>query len=269
MSNPRGVRGLAICLIFSPAAALAESSPPQVAASVARAARPGCAKLVCQRRALSADGGVSAEQPAAEASPSGVSVLVGLGAGSFRGPKPELGYIDLEVVQERYPDDATGPPGSAPSELVGSTIDERVSPRRAQLEGPAVSLGVALQQPLLGAAALRLGLEERFVLAAVLPLSSGSLFAGFGDILLTARQARWPVQVAVGPSLAVAQLNVRDDELGLFEEAGVIVAGAALLRLDLAPTPGTLDLVGHYGKPLNYEGGSSYRDLQLAFALNL
>ncbi|MEO8181003.1 MAG: hypothetical protein ABI895_19380 [Deltaproteobacteria bacterium] len=269
MSNPRGVRGLAFCLIFSPAAAVAESSPMQAAAGVARAVRPGCAKLVCQRRALSADRGVNAEQPATEANPSGVSVLVGLGAGSFRGPKPELGYTDLEIVQESYPEDATAPPGSAPIDSEGPTNYERGGSRRTKLEGPAVSLGVSLTQPLLGAAALRLGLEERFILAAVLPLSSGSCFAGFGDILLTARQVSWPVQVAAGPSLAVAQLNVRDDELGLFEEAGVIVGGAALLRLGLASIPGTLDLVGHYGKPLNYEDGSSYRDLQLAFALRL
>jgi hypothetical protein len=141
--------------------------------------------------------------------------------------------------------------------------------RRAKIDGPALSLGVALEQPLLAATVLRLGLEERFTLAAVLPLSGGSCFAGFGDILLTARQTNWPVQVAAGPSLAVAQLNARGDDAAMFYEAGIIVGGAALLRLDLAHAlPGAIDLLGHYGKPLNYDG-ASYRDLQLAFDLRL
>jgi hypothetical protein len=128
---------------------------------------------------------------------------------------------------------------------------------------------VSLDQPLLAAAALRLGLEERFTLAAVLPLSGGSCVAGLGDILLTARQASWPVQIAAGPSLAVAQLDTRGEETDVFHEAAVIAGGAALLRLDLVHAlPAAIDLVGHYGRALNYDS-SSYRDLQLSFALGL
>lgn len=266
MNETIGVRGLAICLIFSPAVAAAESSAAPVSAVMARAATPGCAKLVCQNRAFSADRGVSAEPPAAESNASGLSLLVGLGAGAFHGPA-ELGLVVLMPASMR--EAAGAPPGSTPIDIVGSEYDEPGRSRRTKVEGPVVSLGVSLEQPLLAAAELRLGLEERFTLAAVLPLSGGSSFAGFGDILLTARQASWPVQVAAGPSLAVAQLDVGDEDTARFEEPGVIVGGAALLRLDLAHAlPAAIDLVGHYGKGMNYEG-SSYRDLQLAFALRL
>jgi hypothetical protein len=266
MSETIGLRGLAICLIFSPAVASAESSAAPVSAFVARAAKPGCAKLVCQRRGVSADSGVSAEQPAPEPSASGLSVLVGLGAGAFHGPAVDVGLVS---IFDESPSETPGaPPGSTPVDIVGSTYEPGGS-RRTKVEGPAVSLGVSLAQPLLAAAALRLGLEERFTLAAVLPLSGGSSLAGFCDILMTARQASWPLQVAAGPSLAVAQLNLRDKDRAVFDEPGVIAGGAALLRLDLAHAlPAAVDLVGHFGKGMNYEG-SSYRDLQLAFALRL
>lgn len=264
MNELIGLRGLAICLIFSPALAAAESSAAPV---VARAATPGCAKLVCQSRALSADPGVSAEPPAAESNASRLSVLVGLGAGAFHGPVVEVGFV--RVLREIGSVAAAVPPGSTPIDLEGwSVYEEPGAWRRTKVEGPTVSLGVSLDQPLLAAAELRLGLEERFTLAAVLPLSGGSSLAGVGDILLTARQASWPLQLAAGPSLAVAQLDT-PDEGAVFYEPAVIAGGAALLRLDLAQAlPAAIDLVGHYGKGLNYEG-SSYRDLQLAFALRL
>ena len=269
MSNSHLVRGLSICLIFLPAVAAAESGPAPAAAGVARAARAGCAKLVCQRRAPSADRGASAESPAAEANDSGFAVLLGLGAGAFLGPKPEGSFPLAEPLIQQYD---PAPAGQARIDGATDTITyEPSNPRRAKVEGPAVSLGVSLNQPLFAAAALHLGLEERFLLTALLSLSGGSSgLAGFGDILLSTRQASWPLQVAVGPSLAVVKLDVPSDDTGIFEEAGVIAGGAALLRLDLAQAvPGTLDLVGHYGKAMTYESGSSYRDLQLAFALRL
>jgi hypothetical protein len=94
------------------------------------------------------------------------------------------------------------------------------------------------------------------------------------DALLVASHGGWPVAVAVGPSLAVARLDMPGVEGGRFEEPIATPALAALLRLDLADInstsalAGTIDLVGHYGKSLNY-AGSSYRDLQLTLALEL
>jgi hypothetical protein len=261
------LRGLAICLIFSPAVAAAENGAAPVSAFVARAAKPGCAKLLCQSRAFAADSALSAEPAEAESNPSGVSVLVGLGAGAFHGPVLEMEYLHL--MQESGPGAVAVAPGSTPIDIEGGFVfEERRRSRRAKVEGPAVSLGVSLAQPLLGAAALRLGLEERFTLAAVLPLSGGSSLAGFGDFLLTARQASWPLQIAAGPSLAVAHLDT-PVEAAVFYGPAVVAGGAALLRLELTHAlPGAIDLVGHYGKGLNNEG-SSYRDLQLAFALHL
>ena len=259
------LRGLAICLIFSPAVAAAESSAAPVSGSGARAARPGCAKLVCQSRALAADSGVSAKVPAAESNASGLTILVGLGAGAFHGPRVEVGFA--RVLEESGPGAAAAAPGSTPVDILGS-VYEPGGARRTKVEGPAVALGVSLAQPLLAAGGLGLGLEERFTLAAVLPLSGGSSLAGFADILLTAGEASWPLQLAAGPSLAVAQLDTPGEE-EVFYEPAVVAGGAALLRLELAQAlRAAIDLVGHYGKGLNYEG-SSYRDLQLAFALRL
>jgi hypothetical protein len=255
-------------LIFSSAVAAAENNVAPFSPVVARAAKPRCAKLVCQSRAFSADRGVSAEPRAAESNASGLSLLVGLGASAFHGPAMDVGFA--RILQDSGLGAASAPPGRAPFDIEGGFVyEEPGGSRRLKIEGPAVSLGVSLDQPLLAAAALRLGLEERFTLAAVLPHSAGSSLVGFGDILLTARQANWPLQVAAGPSLAVAQLNVRDEDLGGFDEPGVLAGGTALLRLELEHAlPCAIDLVGHYGKGLNIEG-SSYRDLQLVFALRL
>jgi len=192
---------------------------------------------------------------------------MGLGAGAFHGPAMEVGFYTIETL------DSLVPPDGVPIDLEG--IDggggtyESLGSRRTELEGPTLSFGVSLDQPLLDTAALGVGLEERFTLAALLPLSGGSSIAGVADVLLVASQPNWPIAVAFGPSLLVARLDVEGEEEDRFNEPVVITSGAALLRLDLSGTlAGTLDLVGHYGKSLNYEG-SSYRELQLAFALEL
>jgi hypothetical protein len=279
MNKPLGLGGLAICLGFSTAVGAAEGAPAQPSAGVARAARPGCAKLVCQRRTSSTDDrGPSAEQERGTPSASGVSVVMGLGAGSFWGPTVEYGYVIAtgpEVPIEANYNSTSPPPGasdvSVPIDPVdGSTYGyEETHTRRTKIQGPTLSLGVSLQQPLVDAGALQLKLEERLTFAVVLPLAGGSSVAGVGDILLLGVPASWPLQLGVGPSLAVAHLAAKDDDGISYDEPAVIAGGAGMLRLDLASTlPGSLDLVGHYGKLLNYEG-SSYRDLQLAFALRL
>ncbi|HKO92626.1 MAG TPA: hypothetical protein VJU61_15830, partial [Polyangiaceae bacterium] len=95
-----------------------------------------------------------------------------------------------------------------------------------------------------------------------------SLVGGFVDVLVDARVASWPVRLGVGPSLGVAMLEARDQTISL-DEPAVMVGAAAVLALDLGELlPGTLELVGHYGKPMTYED-ASHRDLQLAFALPL
>jgi hypothetical protein len=273
MKIDRRLRPLAICLFFCPAVAAAEGGSPHASATVARTMRSGCAKLVCQRQAVGAarfarDRGVSSEPPASEKSESGLSLVMGLGAGAFHGPSMEVGLYTYPYV---FTGDSLAPPDGVPIDFddAGGGNYVPLGSRRTELEGPTVSFGVALDQPLLDTAALGVGLEERFTLAALLPFPGGSSVALVADFLLVASQPDWPIEVAVGPSLAAARLDVEGEDGDRVDEPVFIPSGAALLRLDLADTlPGTLDLVGHYGKSLNYEG-SSYRDLQLAFALDL
>ena len=244
----------AICLSFSATLSAAEAPPEPAPGNVARTARPGCAKLVCQPRGPAADLVVGTERPEAAETASTVAARLGLGAGEFRFPKAEVRWETLSQSIGETSEFVLGPP----------TVEER----DVDIEGAAVSLGVSLEQPLASTSALRWSLEERLSFVAVLPLEGGSLVGGFVDALVNARVASWPLRLGVGPSLGVALLEGNDDLISL-EEPAVIVGGAAVIALDLgALLPGTLELVGHFGKPLTYDD-ASHRDLQLAFAVPL
>jgi len=254
LKTPAWLRHLpypAICLSFSATLSAAEAPAEQAPGGVARTARPGCAKLVCQRRGPAADVGAGTEEPGGTETGSTVAVRLGVGAGAFRLPKGAVSWVIL--VQ----DDAGngfGPPTS--------------QERSLDIEGPAVSLGVSLAQALASTSALRWGLEERLSFVAVLPLEGGSLIGGFADVLVDARVASLPLRFGVGPSLGVAMLDATDDTL-ILDEPAVMVGAAAVLGLELGELlPGTLELVGHFGRPLTYED-ASHRDLQLAFAVAL
>jgi hypothetical protein len=190
---------------------------------------------------------------------------MGLGAGALRGPAQAVGLYNVE---EGGAVEFVAPPGAVIDVSGGSTY-RSLGSRRTALEGPAASLGVSLAQPLLETSVLRLGVEERFTLAGLLSYSGGSYIAGAGDFLLAASHPKWPFEVAVGPSLTVASLDLEGVDEDRVEKPIVFPSPAVLLRLQLAGTlPGTLDLVGHVGKSLSSEGWS-YRDLQLVLALEL
>jgi hypothetical protein len=244
----------AICLSFSATLSAAEAPAEQAAGGVARTARPGCAKLVCQPRGPAADLDAGAERPESGETASTVAIRWGLGAGAFRFPKVQVSWETVTQSIGETSELVLGPP--------------MVEERDVDIEGAALSLGVSLEQPLASSSALRWSLEERLSFVAVLPLEGGSLVGGFVDVLVGARMASLPVRLGVGPSLGVALLETNDDLLYL-EEPAVMVGGAAVLALDLgALLPGTLELVGHYGTPLTYDD-ASHRDLQLAFAVPL
>jgi len=245
----------AICLSFSATLSAAEAPAEQAAGGVARTARPGCAKLVCQRRGPAADLGGGTEGPEVAHQGSTVAVRLGVGAGAFRFPKGAVSWAIL--VQENM--------GNGESVGLGPPTSEE---RSLDIEGPAVSLGVSLAQALASTSALRWGLEERLSFVAVLPLEGGSLVGGFADVLVDARVASLPLRLGIGPSLGVAMLDATDDTL-ILDEPAVMVGAAAVLALELGELlPGTLELVGHFGKPLTYDD-ASHRDLQLAFAVAL
>lgn len=264
-------RWLAILLAISPTASALESSSPQALPVSTRTTKPSCAKPLCHRLQPPADRVGSAEVPEQGPSSSGVSLVLGLGAGAFHAPRAEAA---VELVNAELPEQVTAPPGSVVVDQGGVVGPLSESRRKSHLAGPSLSLGVSLAQPLLAAVTLDLGLEERFTSSALLPLDGGSFIAGVMDALLVVSHGGWPVALAVGPSLAVARLDLPGMDDGRLEEPIATPAIAALLRLDLAelePTgalAGTVDLVGHYGRSLNYEG-ASYRDLQLTLSLEL
>jgi hypothetical protein len=67
--------------------------------------------------------------------------------------------------------------------------------------------------------------------------------------------------------LALAQLHVEDENITL-DHPVFFAGGAASLRWD-ATALLSLDLTGHLGKSLNYEGDAGYRDLQLTVSVGL
>jgi len=249
----------AIWLSFSATLSAAEAPAEQAPGGVARTARPGCAKLVCQRRGPAGDVGGGTEGAEAADAGSTVAVRLGVGAGAFRLPRERVEWLTVEQTDGGGQFVVRAPP----------TLEER----DLDIEGAAVSLGVSLAQPLASSGSLYWGLEERLSFMAVLPLEGGSLVGGFVDVLVDARVASLPVHLGVGPSLGVAMLDTPTEPTSLdarsLDEAAVMVGAAAVLALDMGELlPGTLELVGHFGKPLTYED-ASHRDLQLAFAVPL
>jgi hypothetical protein len=140
---------------------------------------------------------------------------------------------------------------------------------RPQIAGVTVSLGVSLEQELSDAAVWRWGLEERLSLVTVVPLHGPSVSAigGVADLVFTGRESTLPLRAAIGPSLALAQLHVEDENITL-DHPVFFAGGAASLRWD-ATALLSLDLTGHLGKSLNYEGDAGYRDLQLTVSVGL
>src|SRR5262245_30461196 len=93
---------VAVCAAFSVSVRAAEESPPAASGSVARTTRPGCAKLVCQRRTPTADRESSTEPGQLARGESELALRFGLGAASFRGPKPDDigGGLPVEIIRE-------------------------------------------------------------------------------------------------------------------------------------------------------------------------
>ena len=243
---PRQLLSSVICLSFSPALAASEavSAPPSSLAR--RTSVPGCAKIVCQRRSVAVDAGASPEQAPAAQQAAALSLRFGVGAGAFRGPAPDSGVYPVKYAIDGSP-------------LYGT--------ERAEIEGAALSLGVSLEQEL-SSAVPHWGLEERFALTTVLALDQGYSIGGLIDILAAARAGSWPLRLAIGPSLWVAEVDVSDESTSLPGPI-VVVSGAASIRWDPRALPVAFDLTGHLGKSLNLDGDASYRELQLTLVVPL
>jgi hypothetical protein len=239
----------ALCLSFSPLISAADSSSGQVSLAPARTALPGCAKLVCQRRAPALDGAQRKQGGPQRAWP--LRVRFGLGAGGFSAPVAPFGVYPAQDWADARPGDG----------------EEKTY--RPEISGATVSLGVSLEQELSDAAGWRWGIEERLSLVTVVPVDGRSVAAigGVADLLLSGCESGLPLRAALGPSLAVAQLHVDDEDISL-DHPAVFVGAAASIRWD-ATALMALDLTGHLGKSLNYEGDAAYRDLQLTVSVGL
>lgn len=234
-----------ICLSLSPALAAAEVNSPLAPERSEQTLTPWCAKVVCQRRAAFVDRSASQDQPSSEREAQPFAVRLGVGAAAFYAP-PRYPFAPLEPTIDGL--DSYGSLGP-------------------KLEGAALSVGISLDQPLGATAALHWGLEERWAFITVLPLDHGSSIGTMLDLIAFARIASVPLRLGMGPSLAVTHLYGQDSRVAASDLA-VIANGAAVVRWDTNLLPITLDVTAHWGKALNYDGGT-YRDLQLSVAYAL